>query len=451
MKTISLNASDILQSMNEEEIAAWRNQTESSLETLHKATGTGNEFTGWLRLPHTITDGDIDELEHAAAVLREHCKVIVVVGIGGSYLGSKAVIEAMAHHFEYLRAPYGNNPAIVYAGNNLSEDYMADLVEVLQGVPFGIISISKSGTTTEPAIAFRILKRMLEISVGAAQARERIITVTDSRKGALRTMTDREGYRSFAIPASVGGRFSVFTPVGLLPMAAAGINIRELIAGAKSMALRTGKTMSFDDNIALQYAAIRNHLYRQGKKIEILANFEPRLHYISEWWKQLYGESEGKENKGIFPASVDLTADLHSMGQWIQEGERSIFETVISIEKPTKRVVIPKDKADLDGMNFLAGKRIGDVNQMAETGTRLAHVDGGVPVMQISLPALTPYYIGQLFFFFEKACAISGYLLGVNPFDQPGVEAYKNNMFALLDKPGYEKESEAIKKRLNND
>ncbi|MDR0537843.1 MAG: glucose-6-phosphate isomerase [Tannerellaceae bacterium] len=447
MKSISFNAAEIMQSMSEEEIAAWRKITEEALENLHLSKGKGSEWLGWLRLPTTTTEGDLDEIEHAAAVLREQCKVIVVVGIGGSYLGAKAVIDGINHHFDNLLNRNGN-PLILYAGNNLSEDYLADLTEILQGISFGIISISKSGTTTEPAVSFRILKKMLEASIGVTQARERIITITDARNGALRTMTEREGYRSFAIPGNVGGRFSVFTPVGLLPIAAAGINIRELMSGAKSMALRLGKTVGFEDNIALQYAAVRNHLYRSGKKTEILANFEPRLHYIAEWWKQLYGESEGKDGKGIFPASVDLTTDLHSMGQWIQQGERSIFETVISIERPAKRVLIPKDKNDLDGMNFIAGKRISDVNRMAELGTRLAHVDGGVPVINISLPALTPYYIGQLLFFFEKACAISGYILDVNPFDQPGVEAYKNNMFALLNKPGYETEAEIIKKRL---
>ena len=340
------------------------------------------------------------------------------------------------------------NPVLLYAGNNIGEDYLYELTETLKGKQFGIINISKSGTTTEPAIAFRILKKQLEDAVGKDEARQRIVAITDARKGALRTLADQEGYKTFIIPDNVGGRFSVLTPVGLLPIAVAGYDIRQLVAGAAFMEKATDQSVPFAENIASIYAATRNELYKAGKKIEILCNFNPKLHYIAEWWKQLYGESEGKDHKGIFPASVDLTTDLHSMGQWIQDGERTIFETVISVEKPEHSVVVPTDDANLDGLNFMAGKHVDEVNKMAELGTQLAHVDGGVPNLKITLPEINEYYIGQLFYFFEKACGISGYMLEVNPFNQPGVEAYKKNMFALLNKPGYEKESEAIKARL---
>jgi glucose-6-phosphate isomerase len=414
---------------------------------LHNGSGAGNDFLGWLRLPSSITDAELADIEHTADRLRSKCEIVVVIGIGGSYLGTKAVLEALNHGFDFLLKER-NNPVILYAGHNIGEDYLYELCEVLKGKQFGLINISKSGTTTEPAIAFRILKKLLEDAVGQNEARQRIVAVTDARKGALRTLADQEGYKTFVIPDNVGGRFSVLTPVGLLPIAVAGIPIRDLVAGAVDMEKATGKEIPFAENISAIYAATRNELYKNGKKTEILANFHPKFHYIAEWWKQLYGESEGKENKGIFPASVDLTTDLHSMGQWIQEGERSIFETVISVENPDKTVIIPTDDANLDGLNFLAGKRVDEVNKMAELGTSLAHVDGGVPNIRISIPAVTPYYIGQLFYFFEKACGVSGYLLGVNPFDQPGVEAYKKNMFALLNKPGFEKESEAIQSRL---
>lgn len=337
---------------------------------------------------------------------------------------------------------------MLYAGHNIGEDYLYELCDILKDKQFGIINISKSGTTTEPAIAFRMLKKQLEEAVGKEEAKHRIVAITDARKGALRTLATQEGYKTFVIPDNVGGRFSVLTPVGLLPIAVAGVNIRELVAGAVSMEKATDASVPFAENPAAIYAATRNELYKAGKKIEILCNFNPKLHYIAEWWKQLYGESEGKEGKGIFPAAVDLTTDLHSMGQWIQEGERTIFETVISVEAMEHSMIVPTDAENLDGLNFLAGKHVDEVNKMAELGTQLAHVDGGVPNLKISLPAITPYYIGQLFYFFEKACGISGYMLGVNPFNQPGVEAYKKNMFALLNKPGYEKESEAIKSRL---
>lgn len=414
---------------------------------LDKGTGRGNDFLGWVHLPSSITEEELNAVETAAAILRERCDYVVNVGIGGSYLGARAVIEALQNSFEAYRSDR-ENPVVLYAGNNIGEDYLSGLLHFLRDKRFGIIYISKSGTTTEPAIVFRLLKGLLEFQVGSQDARERIVAVTDSTKGALRRMADEEGYRSFAIPDNVGGRFSVLTPVGLLPVAVAGFDIRRLVQGAADMEAMTASDIPFSDNPALQYAAARNALYAEGKKIEILANFHPKMHYIGEWWKQLFGESEGKEGRGIFTATVDLTTDLHSMGQWMQEGERTIFETVISVENQDTCLMIPSDSADLDGLNFLAGKRIDEVNKMAELGTRLAHVDGGVPNIRIVLPRLDAYYIGQLFYFFEKAVGVSGYMLGVNPFDQPGVEGYKNNMFALLNKPGYEIESAAMAKRL---
>ena len=398
-------------------------------------------------MPSSITEEEIADIENTANLLRSKCEIVVAIGIGGSYLGTRAVVEAMNNSFDWLQKDR-KNPIMLYAGHNIGEDYLHELSEVLKGRQFGIINISKSGTTTEPAIAFRILKKQLEDSVGKEEARQRIVAITDAKKGALRTLATQEGYKTFVIPDNVGGRFSVLTPVGLLPIAVAGISIRELISGAVDMEKATGADVPFAENLSAIYAATRNELYKSGKKIEILCNFHPKLHYIAEWWKQLYGESEGKDNKGIFPTAVDLTTDLHSMGQWIQEGERSIFETVISVENSVYNVQVPHDEENLDGLNFLAGKRVDEVNKMAELGTQLAHVDGGVPNIKVTMPEVTPYYIGQLFYFFEKACGISGYMLGVNPFNQPGVEAYKKNMFALLNKPGYEKESEAIKARL---
>jgi glucose-6-phosphate isomerase len=340
------------------------------------------------------------------------------------------------------------NPLVVYAGNNIGEDYLADLMEMLRTKQFGIINISKSGTTTETALAFRLLKTQLEEQVGKAEARERIVAVTDKAKGALRTLATKEGYKTFVIPDSVGGRFSVLTPVGLLAIAVAGHDIKQLVRGAVEMEKATGVDVPYEQNPSAQYAAVRNALYQAGKKTEILVNFNPRLHYFAEWWKQLFGESEGKDHKGIYPSSVDFTTDLHSMGQWIQEGERTIFETVISVEKPERKVVIPSDEENLDGLNFLAGKRVDEVNKMAELGTQIAHVDGGVPNLKVSIERIDELNLGRLIYFFERACGISGYILGVNPFNQPGVEAYKKNMFALLEKPGYEEASKAIKARL---
>ncbi|MDE6340250.1 MAG: glucose-6-phosphate isomerase, partial [Muribaculaceae bacterium] len=360
---------------------------------------------------------------------------VVCIGIGGSYLGAKAVNYALADSFADYYAPKPNEPKVLYAGQNIGQDYTAELQKLLEGKKFGIIVISKSGTTTEPAIAFRLLKAQLEKQAGKDAAKDLIVAVTDASRGALRQMADQEGYETYVIPDNVGGRFSVLTPVGLLPIAVAGHDIKKLLAGAADM--ERGTLHPAEDNIAQDYARLRNALYQSGKKIEILVNFEPKLQYFSEWWKQLYGESEGKDGKGIFPASVNFTTDLHSMGQWIQDGERTIFETVMSVRKPAIDHRVPMDAADLDGINYLAGKQIDEVNKMAELGTLMAHEDGGVPNIRIEIPALDEYSLGQLIYFFEKACGISGYMLGVNPFNQPGVEAYKKNMFKLLKKPGY--------------
>ena len=447
MKNISLNIDKALGTVSKEQVYAQEAKAMECIATLHNGNGAGNDFLGWLHLPSSITDAELADIENTANVLRSKCEVVVAIGIGGSYLGTKAVVEALNNSFDWLQNDR-KNPVMLYAGHNIGEDYLYELSEVLKGKQFGIINISKSGTTTEPALAFRILKKQLEDAVGKEEAKHRIVAITDAKRGALRTLADQEGYKTFIIPDNVGGRFSVLTPVGLLPIAVAGISIRNLVAGAVSMEKATDASVPFADNMAAIYAATRNELYKNGKKIEILANFHPKLHYIAEWWKQLYGESEGKDGKGIFPASVDLTTDLHSMGQYIQQGVRMLMETVISVGKPHYQVQIPSDAANLDKLNFLAGKRVDEVNKMAELGTQIAHVDGGVPNMKVCMPALTAQYIGQLFYFFELACGISGSMLGVNPFDQPGVEAYKNNMFALLDKPGYEEASKAIKAKI---
>lgn len=447
METIKLNIDKALGFVSKEKIDAYAAPTAAANKMLHDATGKGNDFLGWLNLPSSITEAFLNDIQATADVLRSNCEVVVVAGIGGSYLAAKAVIEALNNSFDWLQKER-TSPVIVYAGHNISEDYLAELTDFLKGKSFGIINISKSGTTTETALAFRLLKTMLENQVGKAEAKNRIVAVTDAERGALRTLANLEGYKTYVIPDNVGGRYSVLTPVGLLPIAVAGHDIRQFVAGALAMENLCGLETAFEANPAAVYAATRNELYKSGKKIEILVNYHPKLHFIAEWWKQLYGESEGKENLGIFPASVDLTTDLHSMGQWIQEGERIIFETVLTIGSANREVVIPTDDANLDGLNFLAGKRVDDVNKMAELGTQIAHVDGNVPNLKIEIPALNEYYIGQLLYMFEKACGISGYVLGVNPFDQPGVEAYKKNMFALLEKPGFEKETEAIKKRL---
>lgn len=422
-------------------------QVAAAQAQLEEATCPGNDFLGWLHLPSSITPEFLGEVKACADVLRQHCDTVVVVGIGGSYLGARAVIEALGNSFAWLTNK-GENPDILFAGNNIGEDYLYELTEYLKTRQFGVINISKSGTTTETALAFRLLKKQCEDQRGKEMARKVIVAVTDAKKGAARTTADKEGYTSFIIPDNVGGRFSVLTPVGLLPIAVAGFDIDQLVKGAADMERATAPDVPFAENPCAVYAAARNVLYQQGKKIEILVNFQPKLHYMNEWWKQLYGESEGKDLKGIFPAAVDFSTDLHSMGQWIQEGERTIFETVVSVDTPEHTLLFPHDEENLDGLNFLAGKRVDEVNKMAELGTRLAHVDGGVPNIRICIERLDAYNLGQLIYFFEKACGISGLILGVNPFNQPGVEAYKKNMFALLGKPGYEKETEAIKTRI---
>lgn len=445
MKSISLDIEKT--GLTAEVVKAYAEKVKLASDLLENGTGKGSDFLGWLHLPSSITAEHLADLKATAQILRENCEVVVVAGIGGSYLGARAVIEALNNSFAWLQKEK-KNPVIIYAGNNISEDYLTELTEYLKGVNFGIINISKSGTTTETALAFRLLKKQCEDQRGKEVARKVIVAVTDAKKGAARVTADQEGYKSFIIPDNVGGRFSVLTPVGLLPIAVAGYDIAELVKGAADMEKATAPSVPFSENPSAIYAAVRNELYTQGKKIEILVNYHPKLHYVSEWWKQLFGESEGKDEKGIFPAAVDFTTDLHSMGQWIQDGERTIMETVISIETPNTKLEVPSDEANLDGLNFLAGKRVDEVNKMAELGTLLAHVDGNVPNSRIVLPELNAYYIGQLFYFFERACGISGYLLEVNPFDQPGVEAYKKNMFALLGKPGYEKETAAIQEKL---
>ncbi len=447
MKNISLNIEKTLEFISKEAVNAYEAQVKASSEALHNSTGKGNDFLGWLNLPSSISKEHLADLKATAKVLRENCEVVIVAGIGGSYLGARAVIEALSDSFALLKENK-DAPVMIYAGHNISEDYLNELTEFLKNKKFGVINISKSGTTTETALAFRLLKKQCEDQRGKETAKKCIVAVTDAKKGAAKVTADKEGYKTYVIPDNVGGRFSVLTPVGLLPVAVAGFDIEQLVAGAVKMEEVCGLNTPFSENPAAIYAATRNELYKSGKKIEILVNFHPKLHYVMEWWKQLYGESEGKENKGIFPAAVDFSTDLHSMGQWIQEGERSIYETVISVEIPNKKLVVPSDEENLDGLNFLAGKRVDEVNKMAELGTQIAHVDGGVPNIHINMPLLNEYYIGQLFYFFEKACGISGYLLGVNPFNQPGVEAYKKNMFALLNKPGYEEESKAIQARL---
>ncbi len=451
MESIKLDITKAAQFLNPGAVEAYAPQVAAAQVALEKATCPGNDFLGWLHLPSSITEDFLNEIQKVANTLREKCEVVVVAGIGGSYLGARAVIEGLGNSFAWLIEDK-KNPTILFAGNNIGEDYLAELTAYLKGKKFGVINISKSGTTTETALAFRLLKKQCEDQMGKEIAKDVIVAVTDAKKGAARTTADKEGYKSFVIPDNIGGRFSVLTPVGLLPIAVAGFDIKKLVEGAKVMENETSLDTPFASNIAAQYAAVRQGLYAQaGKKIEIVANFQPKLHYFAEWWKQLYGESEGKENKGIFPAACDFTTDLHSMGQWIQEGERSIFETVISIEKPNSTVLFPHDDENLDGLNFLEGKRVDEVNKMAELGTRLAHVDGGVPNIHVSVPELNEYYLGQLIYFFEKACGISGLIMEVNPFNQPGVEAYKKNMFALLNKPGYEAESKAIQERLTKE
>lgn len=447
MKNIRLEISKAEQFLAADAVKNMEAEVKAANEALENGTCPGNDFLGWLHLPSSTTADHLADLKKTAQVLRENCDTIVVAGIGGSYLGARAVIEALGNSFEWL-VNDGKNPVILFAGNNIGEDYLAELCSYLKGRKFGVINISKSGTTTETALAFRLLKKQCEEQRGKETARKVIVAVTDARRGAARVTADKEGYKSFIIPDNVGGRFSVLTPVGLLPIACAGYDIEQLVKGAADMEKATGTDIPTTENPAAVYAAVRNALYATGKKIEILVNFQPKLHSMNEWWKQLYGESEGKDHKGIYPAAVDFSTDLHSMGQWIQDGERTIFETVLSVDSVKHTKVIPSDEANLDGLNYIAGKRVDEVNKMAELGTRIAHVDGGVPNIRITIPELSEKYLGQLIYFFEKACGISGYILGVNPFNQPGVEDYKRNMFALLEKPGYEEATKAIQAKL---
>ncbi|MGD9557006.1 MAG: glucose-6-phosphate isomerase [Mangrovibacterium sp.] len=447
MQNISLKLDKSYGFVSRESVFGYATEMKKHNEALHLQTGRGSDFLGWVGLPSSVTEGELSGYESVARELwAKKIELFVVIGIGGSYLGAKAVIDALSDSFAQLRS--GDKPLVIFAGQNISEDYMAELRSLLKTKNYALAVISKSGTTTEPAIAFRLLKQDLEEKYGKEEARTRIVAVTDAARGALKKLAVAEGYKTYVIPDNVGGRYSVLTPVGLLAIAVAGFDIRSLVNGAAAMEKASGTDIPFEENLPAQYAAVRNELYKNGKMIEILVNYNPKLHYFAEWWKQLYGESEGKEGKGIFPASVDFTSDLHSMGQYIQEGERKLFETVISVGSSDREVRILNDPENLDGLNFLSGKRIDEVNKMAELGTMLAHVDGGVPNLQIEIPRLNEYYLGQLIYFFEKACGLSGYALGVNPFDQPGVEAYKKNMFALLEKPGYEAETKAIKEKL---
>ena len=434
--------------IGEHEVDSMKALAEEAKKLLLSREGAGNDFLGWIDLPVDYDKEEFVRIQAAAEKIKQDSEVLVVIGIGGSYLGARAAIEFLRHNFyNMVSKEIRKTPEIYFVGNSISSTYIKHLIDVIGDRDFSVNIISKSGTTTEPAIAFRIFKELLEKKYGKAEASKRIYATTDKARGALKGLATEEGYESFVVPDDVGGRFSVLTAVGLLPIAVSGADIEKLMEGAAS-----GRELAlekpFEENDALKYAAIRNILHRKGKSVEVLANYEPSLHYVSEWWKQLYGESEGKDQKGIFPAAVDFSTDLHSMGQWIQEGERTIFETVISVDKVNHKLEVPSDEANLDGLNFLAGKRVDEVNKMAELGTQLAHVDGGVPNMRIVIPELSEFSIGQLLYFFEKACGISGYLLGVNPFNQPGVEAYKKNMFALLNKPGYEEESKAIQARL---
>nr|WP_314115608.1 glucose-6-phosphate isomerase [uncultured Leptotrichia sp.] len=434
---------------NENELRQIKPYVELANEVLTSKSGAGNDFLGWVDLPENYDKDEFARIKKAAEKIKNDSEVLVVIGIGGSYLGAKAAIEFLSHSF-YNNLPKDKRktPEIYFAGTNMSGVYLQHLIDVVGDRDFSVNVISKSGTTTEPAIAFRVFKKMLEEKYGKEEAAKRIYATTDKEKGALKTLATAEGYETFVVPDNVGGRFSVLTAVGLLPIAAAGINIDELMAGAKD-AMNDFANKNMDENQALQYAAVRNILHRKGKDLELMVNYEPRVHYLAEWWKQLFGESEGKDGKGLYPTSADFSADLHSLGQYIQEGKRLFFETVVSIGKPEVEFVIESDKDNLDGLNFIAGKTLDYVNKKATDGVILAHIDGDVPNLGVNIPEATPYHLGYTFYFFEKACGVSGYLLGVNPFDQPGVEAYKKNMFALLGKPGYEEAGKELEKKLN--
>jgi glucose-6-phosphate isomerase len=444
-ENITINLKGVTGFVPYEEVVALAQLSLRHLEAINSKTGTGNDFLGWVNLPEKI-HSQIERISKTAKHLRNISDTTIIIGIGGSYLGARAVIEALTHSFPFM--PGSKQHQILYAGHNISEDYLSELLEVLEHRNYSVVVISKSGTTTEPAIAFRLLKNHIERKYGKSVAADRIIAITDAKIGALRSLSELNGYETFEIPDDIGGRYSVLSPVGLLPIAIAGIDIQTIIKGAETMATITRDNKNALSNPALIYAAIRNLLLQTGRNTEILASFNPKLHFFAEWWKQLYGESEGKEGKGIFPASVDFTTDLHSMGQYIQEGQRIFFETVLSVKTANRKLLIPVEKEDSDQLNFLAGKRLSEVNASAETGTILAHNDGKIPVISITIPQLDEFYAGQMIYLMEIACAISGYILDVNPFDQPGVEAYKKNMFALLNKPGYEEDGRKLKERL---
>ena len=434
--------------IRDEEVANMKSAVLGAKEVLTGKTGAGNDFLGWIDLPVDYDKEEFARIRKAAEKIQQDSDVLLVIGIGGSYLGARAAIEFLSHSFyNVLPKSVRKTPEIYFVGNSISSKYIKDLQDVLEGKDFSINIISKSGTTTEPAIAFRVFKEMLVQKYGREEANKRIYATTDRAKGALKNLANEEGYESFVVPDDVGGRFSVLTAVGLLPIAVSGADIDKLMEGAAS-GRKAALEADFEKNGAMQYAAVRNILLRKGKTVEVLANYEPSLHYVSEWWKQLYGESEGKDQKGIFPASVDLTTDLHSMGQFIQDGNRILFETVLNVEKSRAEIVINEEPVDLDGLNYLAGKNVDFINKSAMNGTILAHTDGNVPNLMVKIPEQNEFYLGELFYFFEFACGVSGYLLGVNPFNQPGVESYKKNMFALLGKPGFEKEREELLKRL---
>ncbi|MDK2800514.1 MAG: glucose-6-phosphate isomerase [Clostridiales bacterium] len=440
--------SKALSFVKDHEIFYMEDMVRTAHTMLHNKSGAGNDFVGWVDLPNHYDKEEFERIKSAAAKIQSDSDALVVIGIGGSYLGARAAIEMLSHSFyNVLSKSKRKTPAIYFAGNNISSTYLSDLLELLEDKDLSINVISKSGTTTEPAIAFRIFRELLEKKYGKEEARKRIYATTDKSKGALKKLADEEGYETFVIPDDVGGRYSVLTAVGLLPIAVSGVDIDKMMKGAQD-AYQEYASPFLSENECYQYAVVRNALYRKGKTTELMVNYEPALHYFAEWWKQLYGESEGKDKKGIFLASVDFSTDLHSMGQYIQEGLRNIFETVLNVEKPKKDIILTEEKENIDGLNFLAGKTMDFVNKKAFEGTLLAHTDGEVPNLVLNIPQINEYYFGNMVYFFEKACGISGYLLGVNPFDQPGVEAYKRNMFALLGKPGFEKEKEILEKRL---
>lgn len=448
MAKVTFDYSKASSFITKDEMAIMEKLAADAKETLVSKTGAGNDFLGWIDLPVDYDKEEFDRIKKAAKKIQEDSEVLLVIGIGGSYLGARAAIEFLRHNFyNMVDKSVRKTPEIYYVGNSISSTYIAHLIDVIGDRDFSINMISKSGTTTEPAIAFRVFKKILEEKYGKEAAAKRIYATTDKARGALKNLANEEGYESFVVPDDVGGRFSVLTAVGLLPIAVSGADIDKLMEGAASGRKRALEA-PFAENDAMQYAAVRNILLRKGKNVEIIANYEPSLHYVSEWWKQLYGESEGKDQKGIFPAAVDLTTDLHSMGQFIQDGARIMFETVVNIEKSQCEIVLEEEPVDLDGLNYLAGKTVDFINKSAMNGTILAHTDGQVPNLMVNVPEQNEFYLGELFYMFEFACGVSGYLLGVNPFDQPGVESYKKNMFALLGKPGFEAEREALLKRL---